>query len=497
MAVVAFENLEGAQESSHHSGEMYRRRVRDYLEAGEYLEVGDSYAGTSDIVLTRPAHGEDKEYRVETKNTKLSLFDDGFIDELARQFVDHSRSETAEFDFVVFAHDYASQSRWKDIFNDRIRKEDEVRTYYEELVDRHDVNEEEAEQFATQNFRDFWRFLERVDIKKAGYERLGELIEDRESQGREDKKWEFYTRENEPVREKGDPVPNFVRIVDLPDDVWTLRSLAPDHHDVYDQNPRHLPIWFEGGRAYSLIPPDEMPDSLQKFVDTGDMECHDFEEWIDREDEQQHRWVIALLNRQVLWRGVQRHARCACVRDEDDGQHKLIITSEDTTSQNSSETRQQELWGDLRPPEQGTEESNQEYGGYVALKDWGSAYAHRYGKPVVKPYGEHYFVFVETGWLFTKRGRGDEVITGDRADDLHNTLDKNSLSRNPNQKSQFRQWRSYLGLDEGAAGHANIPGAGDQRMTFEEGIDIQFRERPPKNSDERDDLMAGEAVTDR
>jgi hypothetical protein len=492
---VAFENLEGAQESSHHSGEMYRRRVRDYLEAGEYLEVGDSYAGTSDIVLTRPAHEEDKEYRVETKNTKLSLYDDSFIDELARQFIDHANSDSDEFDFVVFAHDFATQSRWKDIFNDRIRKEDEVRTYYEELTERHDLNEGEAEQFASLTFRDFWRFLEQVDIKKAGYERLGELIEDRESQGRDDKKWEFFTRENEPVREKGNPVPNFVRIVDLPTKVWTLRSLAADHHDVYDQNPRHLPIWFEGGQAHSLLPPDEMPDSLEKFVDTNEMESNDFEEWIDREDEQQHRRVISLLNRQVLWRGVQRHDRCACVRHE--GQQKLIIVKEDSASQKPTETRQQELSGELRPEEEGTEESNQEYEGYVALKDWGSVYAHRYGRPVVKPYSEHYFVFVETGWLFTERGRGDAVITGDRADDLHNTLDKNTLSRNPNQKSQFRQWRSYLGLDEGAGGHADIPGARGQRMTFEESLNVQFRERPPKNSEEKDDLMVGEAVIDR
>lgn len=492
---MAFENLEGAQESSHHSGEKYRRRVRDYLEAGEYLEVGDSYAGTSDIVLTRPAHREDKVYRVETKNTKLSLFDDGFINELARQFIGHSRSEVDEFEFVVFAPDYANQSRWKDIFHDRIRKENEVRTYYEELAGRHTLNDAEAEQFASLNFRDFWRFLECVDVKKAGYERLGELIDDRESQGREDKKWEFYIRENEPVKEKGIPIPNFVRVVDLPDEIWTLRSLAADYHDVYDQNPRHLPVWFEEGRAYSLISPGAMPDSLQKFVDTGEMECHDFEEWIDQGDGEYHRHVIALLNRQVLWRGVRRHDRCVCARHE--GQHKLIITREDSTTQNPSETRQQELSGDLRPPAEGSEERNQEFGGYVAVKDWGSAYAHRYGRPVVKPYGDHFFVFVETGWLFTQRGRGDAVITGDHADDLHNTLSKNLLSRNPNQKSQFRQWRSYLGLDEGAGGHANIPGTGGQRMTFEERINVKTRERPPKNSKERDKLMAGDTVIDR
>lgn len=492
---MSFENLEGAQESSHHSGEKYRRQVRDYLEAGEYLEVGDSYAGTSDIVLTRPAHNEDKEYRGETKNTKLSLFDDGFIDELARQFVDYSRSGSDEFDFMVFAHDYASQSRWEDIFHDRIRKEEEVRTYYEELVERHDLNDAEAEQFEALDFRDFWRFLERVDIKKAGYERLGELIDDRESQSRAEKKWGFYTRENEPVKERGNPVPNFVRIVDLPDEMWTLRSLAANYHDVYDQNPHHLPIWFDSGQAYSLIPPEEMPDTLRKFVDTSEVDSYDFEEWIDQDGDQHHRRVIALLNRKVLWRGVRRYDRCVSVRHE--RQHKLIITKVNPALQNSDETRQQDLFGDLKPSEGETTESNQELDGYVAVKDWGSAYAHRYGRPVVKRYGDHYYVIVETGWLFTERGRGDSVIDGDRADELHNQLDKNTLSRNPNQKSQFRQWRTYLGLDEGAEGHETIPGTSGQLMTFEEGLDIRFRERPPKNTDERDTLMEGNAVVER
>jgi len=31
--IVSWENLEGGQESSHHSGEIYRQRVRDYLES--------------------------------------------------------------------------------------------------------------------------------------------------------------------------------------------------------------------------------------------------------------------------------------------------------------------------------------------------------------------------------------------------------------------------------------------------------------------------------
>lgn len=467
---------------------MYRRRVRDYLEAGEYLEVGDSYAGTSDITLTRPAHKEKKEYRVETKNTKLSLFNDGFIDEFARQFIDYSRAEDGEFEFIVFAVDYADQSRWKSIFHDRIRKEEEVKTYYEEVVDRHELKEAEKEEFDALDFRDFWRFLERVSIKKAGYERLGELITDRESQERSDEKWAFFTRENEPVRQRGELLPNFVRIINYPDHIWTLQCLAPGHRAVFDQNPRHLPIWIESGQMHSLIPPDEMPDSLEQFVDRDTAERADFAEWLKQDGDQHHRRVIGLLNRQVRWRGVQRHERCASVYDSH-GSHVLIITRPDTLTESPTQTKQQTLFGEVESAEEGSSEANLQYEGYVALKDWGSAYAHRYGRPVVKRYGDHHYVFIETGWVFTKRGRGDSVISGDWSDDLHNQLDKNTLSRNPNQKSQFRQWRTYLGLEEGSEEHATIPGTGGQRLSFEEGIEVEFRERPPKNSAERRELM--------
>lgn len=473
---------------------MYRKRVRDYLEAGEYLEVGDSYAGTSDITLTRPAHKEKKEYRVETKNTKLSLFDDGFIDEFARQFVDYSRAEDGELDFIVFAVDYADQSRWKDIFHDRIRKKEEVMTYYEEIVDRHGLKGAEKEEFDALDFRDFWRFLERVSIKKAGYERLGELITDRESQGRSEEKWAFFTSENEPIKQKGELLPNFVRIIKYPDHIWTLRSLAPGHQAVFDQNPRHLPIWIENGQIHSLIPPEDMPDSLEQFVDRDTAERSDFAAWARQDGDQHHRRVIGLLNRQVRWRGVQRHERCTSIYDGDGG-HVLIITRPDTLTESPTQTRQQTLSGELEPTEGDSSEANLYYEGYVALKDWGSAYPHRYGRPIVKRYGDYHYVFVETGWVFTERGRGHSSIGGDRADELHKQLDKNTLSRNPNHKSQFRQWRTYLGLDEGSEEHATIPGTGGQLMSFEEAIEVEFRERPPKNSAERKELMfpGGEA----
>lgn len=489
---MSYENLEGGQEASHHSGEAYRRQVRDYLEAGEFLAIGDDYSGTSDIVLTRPAHKEDKEFRVETKNTKLSRMDKSFIDELSRQFIDFSRSSD-DFEFVVFAHDLASQSDWKDIFHDRIRKEDAVRTYYEKVSEKNRLNGVEADQFGKLDFRDFWRFLEQVSIKKAGYGRLDELVDERESQERWKKKWEFYIRENDAVKQPGEIIPNFVKIAKYPNRVWTFSSRVHDHHAVYDQNPRYLPVWFDGDHAYSLLPPDEMPDSLRKFVDTDAASRDDFREWMEQEGDQHRRIVTALLNRRVTWRGVQRYDRCVAVRH--DGMDKLIFTVDNSRDKRKvSETKQQDLFGNVKETDEKEEpDRGSKIEGYVAIKDWGSCFAHRYGLPQVKQYNDDHYVFIRTGWLFTERGRGNSLISGARADTLHDQLDKNNRSRNTNLRGQLRQWRSYLGLEATTDGNARLSrdeSSPSQEMKFKQPDEMELHERPPKNSTEREHLMS-------
>jgi len=312
---VSWENLEGEQESSQHSGEAYRQQVKEYLEAGEYHAIGDEYAGTSDIVLDRPAQNEEKVFRVETKHTKLGRTQESFINELARQFIDFYSGDT-EFEFHVYAADYAAQQKWKDIFHDRIRKRGAVRDYYGRLCDDHSLNEDEAEQLEQLDFEDFWTFLEKVAIKKAGYERLGQLIDDRESKERRQKKWEFYVRENEPVKQPGEIIPNGIRIADPPEHLWEIPSVAKNHHEVREDNPGYLPIWFDGNDAYSLIDPDSMRDSLQKYVKADEASRHLFTEWMAAADDDERRWGshTVELPDVVPWGGAARSVPCRQAR---------------------------------------------------------------------------------------------------------------------------------------------------------------------------------------
>lgn len=481
---MSWENLEGDQESSHHSGEAYRQRVKDYLEAGEFHAISDDYAGTSDIVLDRPAQNEEKVFRVETKHTKLGRTGESFINELARQFIDYHRNDT-EFEFHVYADDYANQQKWKEIFHDRIRKEEAVRDYYDRLCDDHTLNEAEAEQLDRLDFEDFWTFLEKVAIKKAGYERLRQLIDERESQERRKKKWEFYVRENEPVRKPGEIIPNCVRITDPPAHIWVLPSLARNHRDVRNENPNHLPVWFEGSEAYSLIDPAEMRDSLRKYVEVDDATRHRFTEWVAAADSEERRMAITLMNYQLLWRGEKEHERCRVVRHN--GTHKLIFGVSDRF-----ETTQQTLDGEVAD-----ERRKEQVNGYVVLLDMGRAIAHRYTEPQVKQYDDEFYAFLPTGWVFTRHGKGERVIEGDEADNLHNDLDKNTRERITNKRSQFRQWKEHFRVAEESASDDRFDGLNasnqSQRMRLE-ALSFELPERPPKNAEERDVLMEGKQV---
>ncbi|QIO25290.1 hypothetical protein [Haloarcula sp. JP-L23] len=478
---MSWENLEGGQEASQHKGEAYRRRVEEYLESKEFLSTGDPYSGTSDIRLTRPAHNEEKIFRVETKNTKASLADKALLTELTRQFIDFNVT-SEEFEFHIFAVDYADQRRWKNIFRDRTRKEQEVKRLYEDICEKHKLNEDEKEQFEELDFDDFWRFLENVHIKKANFARLGELITENESREQRQKKWDFFTRENKPVQESGDLIPNFLKIKRFPKHIWTAPALVSDYKQVYKENPRYQPIWFEGTTAFSLIPPEQMGNSLAKFVNTDDVTTHNFEDWIS-ENSTDDRIGKVLLNNQLTWRGEELHDNCNVIRHN--RKHKLIFTTDRPV--------QQTLDGGVK---QGEERMSKD--GYTVTIGAKGVVGHRYGSISVKQYGDSYYPFIKTGWVFSQNGRGEDMITGDFASTLHHWLRKNGYDQHPNHRAQLKQWLHHLRTGVRGADEPHPSELGrldpDQYMKFSSPLERTLDVRPPRNSAEQEALMEGDRI---
>ena len=435
---MSWEDLEGKGEASHHRGEVYRQVVEEYLESGEFLRQGDPYSGTKDIRLTRPAHNEEKVFRVETKNTKASIGDESFVTEVARHCLDFHFGDE-EFEWYIFAPEYSNSDRWRHIFDGRIRREDEVEDYFNEIANNHNLTDDETEKFAEVDVENFRAFIEVVALNKATSGRLQELIRENTKTDRAKKKWDFYIQENEPKCEPTDYLPNAFKITAYPDNVWEIQSLATGLNDVFDAVPRYFPLWIEGTDAYSLVSPENLPAELERLLRVDESVEHDFETWAFEDSKPfDSRIVTGLLNKQLIWRGTQLQEQCRAVRH--DQTFKLIFPLPE------GGYVQETLMGEIIDPDTAQTEKVE---GYTITRDMGRGIGHRYGYPTTKLYGRHGYAFISTGWLFTAKGTGDSVIEGDAADDLHNSLDKNNYGKTPNRRAQFRQWRQYLRMGRG------------------------------------------------
>lgn len=479
---MSWEDLEGKGEASHHRGEVYRQVVEEYLESGEFLRQGEPYSGTKDIRLTRPAHNEEKVFRVETKNSKARIGATSFVTEVARHCLDFHFGDE-EFEWYIFAPEYSNSDRWRHVFDGRIRREDEVEQYFSEITDKHNLTDDEAEKFAELDVEDFREFIEIVALKKATSGRLQELIRENTKTDRANKKWEFYIQENEPKYDQTEYLPNLFKITSYPDSVWEMQSLATDLNDVFDAVPRYCPVWIEGTDAYSLLNPENLPVELERLLKVDESVEHDFETWAFEDGTPINRRIVTgLLNKKLVWRGTRLHEQCQAIRHNRD--FKLIFPIP------GGGHVQETLTGEIIAPDNAQTEKVE---GYTITRDMGRGIGHRYGHPEVKLYGRNGYAFISTGWLFTAEGAGNSLIEGDAADELHNSLDKNNYGKTPNRRAQFRQWRQYLrmggGEDETLVGEELAQLDPAQRMTFERPQELNLQVRPPKNSDERDDLM--------
>lgn len=479
---MSWEDLEGQGEASHHRGEVYRQVVEEYLESGEFLRQGEPYSGTKDIRVTRPAHNEEKVFRVETKNSKARIGNKSFVTEVARHCLDFHFGDE-EFEWYIFAPEYSNPDRWRHIFDGRIRREDEVENYFDKITEKHNLTEDEAEKFDELDVEDFREFIEIVALKKATSGRLQELIRENTKTDRAEKKWEFYIQENEPEYEPTDYLPNFFKITAYPDSVWEMQSMTTGLSDLFDAVPRYFPLWIEGTNAYSLVSPENLPAELEPLLRVDESTEHEFETWAFEDGTPTDRRIVTgLLNKQLIWRGTRLHEECRALRHN--GAFKLIFPLPE------SGHVQKTLTGEIIDPDDAQTEKVE---GYTVTRDMGRGIGHRYGHPEIKLYGRHGYAFISTGWLFTAEGRGASVIDGEAADDLHNSLDKNNYGKTPNRRAQFRQWRQYLrmgqGEDEKLVGEELAQMDGSQRMVFERPPELHLSMRPPKNSEERDELM--------
>ncbi|MFC7226792.1 hypothetical protein N0B31_05200 [Salinirubellus salinus] len=473
-------NHEGGSEASGDKGEKYKQAIEEYLRArGFSIERRSNHHSTTED-LAAVGVGDDflyfggekvgdavKEFwRVEAKATKLSRLDDDFLTELARVFIDYCE-EDGQFAYHIFASYLQAFEKWERIFDPRKNTPEHIEDYFETMGENQKLNEAELTAFNQLDLEDFERFLGDVFVHRATWNRLGQMAEDERGVDRE--KWDFYTRENAPVHERETLVANFLRISGFPESIYIGRNLADHPEDIFVDNPRHLPIWVEEGSFYSLLPPSEMSQSLIQFVEEDSVRSRPFLEWLNVEEEAP-RLAKRLFNRAVRERAVTRYEGCKLVRHR--YENRLLFEHETEGSDAGD--------GDM---------NKTKIEGWDVAMDWSGYAAHRYANPVVKRYDDQFYVFIDTGWMFSRSGRGASIIDGDLASELHNDLQSAGHGNPNNLKAQFRQWRAYLWMDGSDREGLSPPGDDPQELEFDAVESLRIGKRPPKNTEEREHLM--------
>lgn len=509
----------GGRETSHDIGEKYRKLVAEYYEAKGYIieRQSNHHATTEDIAaITVPdeydviSGGKEipgreyfKEIRVEAKAGDLSRLSESFITELLRVFIDYQKWAEVDrwFEYHVFTSDLLAPSKWEQVF-DRDGYDDEaVKEYYREVKERHKLNDEETAAFSAYGFEAFKEFLTAdVFIHEATKPRLREMVEDKRKTDRS--KWSFYTREFRPYDQSETLLPNFFQVTTLPEHVWVADCHIDHFTEIFEENPRHLPVYYENENLYSLIPKSEMDASLLQLIDTESITRNAFEEW---KRNVSLSVVKTLLNKAIKRRAIKNYDSCRLVRHDHDNilifQHKddtknknqLVQAELGQIPSNGDEQNHsaEDLFLSNNAPQSTSSPGSKKVGKWKVTMEWWNSIAHRYCLPQIKVYGGEYYLIVETGWVFSEHGLGEVLISGDRAHDLHTKLQESQYHNPNNEKAQFRQWRTYLELEAPDNKQQRLDGHDRQTLGFAPIEDLSLSERPPDNSSER------EAIKDR
>jgi hypothetical protein len=510
----------GGQETSHDIGEKYRKLVAEYYRAKGYIieRQSNHHATTEDIAAVSvseeyevvsggkevPSREYFKEVRIEAKAGNLSRLDKRFITELLRVFIDYQKWKEADrwFEYHIFTSDLQASNDWERVFDREGHADKGIKDYYNETIERHKLNDEEVEIFTSYGFEEFKEFLTDVFVHEAEKPRLREMVEDERKIDRS--KWDYYTREFRAYDQAETLIPNFFQITDLPNSVWIADCHIDHYSELFEENPRHLPIYYEEGKLYSLLPKSQMSASLLRLIDTDSITQEDFEDW--KKDVPQF-VVKNLLTRAINKKAVEKYDSCRIVRHNYD--NILIFQHHDIDDENEDESVQIELddvlTGDedesaasaedplsnISTDEETSEPSSTKIEDRKVAMEWGTTIAHRYGLPEIKKYENQFYVFIETGWVFSEHGLGNRLINGDRAHELHTQLQKRQYHNPNNKKAQLRQWKKYLELEAPDNKQQRFSEQDQQSMAFAPIEDLSLTERPPNTSSEH------EAIKDR
>lgn len=444
----------GGREVSNRTSENYKSKIIDVLHLDGYLLLRDSssISMTPDLVFKKPFTEGETEIWVESKYANVSLHDKDFLTEIARYFISYMEKGADEkFDLYVFVRKCQNWTGWRHLFSSRLYREEEALAFYQELLEKAKLREEEREKIAHYHFGDFEEFLTDCFVHQVNYDGLLMKIEQWKKGNRRVKASEFYTREIEPLRSKEEVIGNFAEIIDLPENVYIADlKMSTRSEEMFREIPRHRPYWLKWGQIFSLFPLEDYDASLRKFIDVDSLYSRDFSMWIS--DSYKHRGIAQILmKRYVLERGVD----VGCSYREYKGSN-LFFEHEnlDEELQQFQDKQVSRVFSYADPP-------------FVK---------HNAIAVSVKGYGHRNYLFLSAKNLFTEDGR--TLIKGKRVMRLHEIFSPSKYETNYSVFRDLLWWFRLLGTDREKSDYQAFRTTG---LTS-----LMMSVRPPRNSTERD-----------
>ncbi|MFB6158538.1 MAG: hypothetical protein ABEJ95_02645 [Candidatus Nanohalobium sp.] len=447
--------LRGGKEVSSSNAETYKSAVKDYLKAeGKVLERDSSTHGTTpDLVAKDPV--DDRLIWVESKDTDLSRWNDDFLTEMGRFFIEYIDTiNNTRFDLYVFVRRLKASKKWDNIFTAQKRASKDVNEFYERILDESNLQDEEVEKIEQAAFDEFEEFLGDVHVYEVDYEKLQmrrEELEENEDHGIHD----IYLREKGPIREKDEITLNLLKIEDFPERMYQFKYLnSSGMHDVLDVAPEDYPLWVNGPKVFTLEPYGDLPDKLQNKVLEDTQSSREFEKELEIDDLIPKILIKKSLGQKlsrmgfVLKKYRSRHYYYLKHRDLDEEERKLEGLQYNRVFEDTDETfvKHDALRINL-----------------LHIED-------------------EYYLELDPCIIFTEDG--EKMITGEDADRLHDSF-SSRFENNYSILRDLRKWFDILGIDQQATS-----------------VDISTSEfekseapvRPPKNGSERDDIMKMEGL---
>ncbi|MFB6199313.1 MAG: hypothetical protein ABEJ83_00415 [Candidatus Nanohaloarchaea archaeon] len=447
--------LRGGKEVSSSNAETYKSAVKDFLKAeGKVLERDSSTHGTTaDLVAKDPV--DDRLIWVESKDTDLSRWNDDFLTEIGRFFIEYIDTlNNDRFDLYVFVRRLKASRKWDKIFTAQKRASEDVREFYDRILNESNLQDEEIQKIEGSAFDEFEEFLGDIHVYEVDYEKLQMRIEELENE--EDHNiHDIYLREKGPIREKDEITLNLLKVEEFPDRMYQFRYVSSSGmHDILDAAPDDYALWVNGPKVFTLEPYDDLPEELQNKIKEGTQSSRSFEKELEIDD-----WIPKILIKKSLG---QKLSRMGFLLEKYRNQHYYYL------KHRNLENEERKLEG--LQYNRVFDDTDDTFVKHDALRI------------NLLHIEDEYYLELDPCIIFTEDG--ENMITGDDADRLHDSFSAR-FENNSTILRDLKKWFDLLGVD----GHATSVDISTD--SFEKS---EAQVRPPEDGSERDDIMKMEGL---